>query len=88
GAALLKHQRAHGGGAHGGAAGQPQKCQDCGKNRGGAGAARPRGQQCLDCGREADPGAGEAEAAAPEKPYKCGECGKGFGQRSALVKHR
>ncbi|NWW49558.1 ZN761 protein, partial [Pedionomus torquatus] len=23
-----------------------------------------------------------------EKPYKCGECGKGFGQRSALVKHR
>ncbi|NXQ90030.1 ZSC20 protein, partial [Nyctibius grandis] len=86
GAALLKHQRAHGAG---GTTGQPPKCPDCGKNRGGAAGLRPRGQQCLDCGRESDPGDGEtAPAAPPEKPYKCGECGKGFGQRSALVKHR
>ncbi|NXN44624.1 ZNF16 protein, partial [Rhinoptilus africanus] len=85
GAALLKHQRAHG---SGGNAGQPPKCPDCGKNRGSAVGFSPRAQQCLDCGRESDGGEGESAPAPPEKPYKCGECGKGFGQRSALVKHR
>ncbi|NWI98132.1 ZN514 protein, partial [Pitta sordida] len=58
------------------------KCPDCGKNPRERG--RQEDRQCQDCGRE-----GDADATAvPEKPYKCGECGKGFGQRSALVKHR
>ncbi|NXI60865.1 ZN214 protein, partial [Chloroceryle aenea] len=77
GAALLKHQRAHGGAAAGGDLGQPPKCPDCGKNRGGAGGLRPRAHPCPDCGRES----GEGAETAPEKPFKCGECGKGFGQR-------
>ncbi|XP_033929448.1 zinc finger protein 2 homolog [Melopsittacus undulatus] len=82
GAALVKHQRSHGG--------QASKCPDCGKNRAGTLGLRPRAQQCLDCGLEADGGGGGGDSVPvpPEKPYKCGECGKGFGQRSALVKHR
>ncbi|NXO32855.1 PRDM9 methyltransferase, partial [Cisticola juncidis] len=45
---------------------------------------------CQDCGngRGLCQDCGAAATAAPEKPYKCQECGKGFGQRSALVKHR
>ncbi|NXP47798.1 ZNF16 protein, partial [Heliornis fulica] len=81
GAALLKHHR-----AHGAAAGTPPKCWDCGKNRTPGAILRPRAQQCPDCGRDAE--AAGAAPAPPEKPYKCVECGKGFGQRSALVKHR
>ncbi|NWS32602.1 Z354A protein, partial [Polioptila caerulea] len=45
GAALLKHQRSHGGGTASVASSASPKCLDCGKSRG----------LCQDCGREAAP---------------------------------
>ncbi|NXQ50439.1 Z354A protein, partial [Catharus fuscescens] len=58
GAALLKHQRAHGGAATAAAAAASPKCLDCGKSRG----------LCQDCGREA-----EAAPEKPYKCQECGK---------------
>ncbi|NWV58422.1 Z354A protein, partial [Daphoenositta chrysoptera] len=57
GAALLKHQRAHGGAGGGAAA---PKCLDCGKSRG----------LCQDCGRESEQAAAPEK---PYKCQECGK---------------